>query len=129
MKQVIDTIELLSSAHITGEAVAQALRAAGDCEVEVTPLERDGAATEFLSIVIPGADPPRRNWASSAAWAASARPAVTGLVSDSDGAVVAIAAALKIMAMARQGDVLPAPCASAPTSARAPAPVRTIPCR
>ncbi len=29
MKHVIDTIELLSSAHITGEAVAEQLRAAG----------------------------------------------------------------------------------------------------
>ncbi|WP_445623211.1 universal stress protein [Lactiplantibacillus plantarum] len=42
MKQVIDTIELLSSAHVTGEAVAQVLREAGHCEVEVTRLERDG---------------------------------------------------------------------------------------
>ncbi|MFP3701790.1 DUF1177 domain-containing protein, partial [Burkholderia sp. SIMBA_013] len=48
MKQVIDTIELLSSAHVTGEAVAQVLREAGQCEVEVTRLERDGLATDFL---------------------------------------------------------------------------------
>ena len=73
MKQVIDTIELLSSAHVTGEAVAQVLREAGQCEVEVTRLERDGLATDFLSIVIPVPTPTRRNWASSAAWAASAR--------------------------------------------------------
>lgn len=108
MKQVIDAIELLSSAHITGEAVAQVLRAAGDCEVEVTPLARDGAATEFLSIVIPGADPAAPQLGIVGRLGGiGARPAVTGLVSDSDGAVVAIASALKIMAMARQGDVLP----------------------
>ena len=107
MKQAIDAIELLSSAHVTGEAVAGRLRAAGRCDVTVTRLERDGAATEFLSIVIPGADdsapqlhrrPPGRH---------RRRPAVTGLVSDSDGAVVAIAVAFKLMAMAAQGDVLP----------------------
>ncbi|KAG1251907.1 hypothetical protein G6F68_012039 [Rhizopus microsporus] len=108
MKQVIDTIELLSSAHITGEAVAQVLRDAGQCEVEVTRLERDGAATDFLSIVIPGADDTAPQLGIVGRLGGiGARPAVTGLVSDSDGAVVAIAAALKLMAMARQGDVMP----------------------
>ena len=72
MKQAIDAIELLSSAHVTGEAVAGRLRAAGRCDVTVTRLEQDGAATEFLSIVIPGADDSAPQLASSAAWAASA---------------------------------------------------------
>lgn len=108
MKQVIDTIELLSSAHITGDAVAKVLRDAGDCEVEVTRLERDGAATDFLSIVIPGLDASAPQLGIVGRLGGiGARPAVTGLVSDSDGAVVAIAAALKLMAMARQGDVMP----------------------
>ena len=73
MKQVIDTIELLSSAYVTGEAVAQVLREAGHCEVEVTRLERDGLSTDFLSIVIPGSDANAPQLASSAAWAASVR--------------------------------------------------------
>ena len=107
MKQAIDAIELLSSAHVTGEAVAGRLRAAGRCDVTVTRLERDGAATEFLSIVIPGADDSAPSWASGRLGGIGARPAVTGLVSDSDGAVVAIAVAFKLMAMAAQGDVLP----------------------
>ncbi|MGE8565821.1 MAG: DUF1177 domain-containing protein [Achromobacter sp.] len=108
MKQVIDTIELLSSAYITGDAVAKVLRDAGDCEVEVTRLERDGAATDFLSIVIPGLDASAPQLGIVGRLGGiGARPAVTGLVSDSDGAVVAIAAALKLMAMARQGDVMP----------------------
>jgi len=108
MKQVIDTIELLSSAHVTGESVAAVLRAAGRCEVEVTPLARDGLATDFLSIVIPGADASAPQLGIVGRLGGiGARPAVTGLVSDSDGAVVAIAAALKIMAMAARGDVLP----------------------
>ena len=108
MKQVIDTIELLSSAHVTGEAVAQVLREAGHCEVEVTRLERDGLSTDFLSIVIPGSDAnaPQLGIVGRLG-GIGARPAVTGLVSDSDGAVVAVATALKLMAMARQGDVLP----------------------
>ena len=108
MKQAIDAIELLSSAHVTGEAVAGRLRAAGRCDVTVTRLERDGAATEFLSIVIPGADDSAPQLGIVGRLGGiGARPAVTGLVSDSDGAVVAIAVAFKLMAMAAQGDVLP----------------------
>lgn len=107
MKHVIDTIELLSSAHITGQAVAELLRAAGNCEVTVTPLARDGLATEFLSIVIPGSDPDAPQLGIVGRLGGiGARPSVSGLVSDSDGAVVAIAAALKLMDMARKGDVL-----------------------
>ena len=107
MKHVIDTIELLSSAHITGEAVAEVLRAAGDCEVSVTPLARDGLATEFLSIVIPGSDPDAPQLGIVGRLGGiGARPSVSGLVSDSDGAVVAIASALKLMDMATKGDVL-----------------------
>ncbi|GAA5233899.1 DUF1177 domain-containing protein [Verticiella sediminum] len=107
MKHVIDVIEMLSSAHVTGETVAQALRAAGDCDVTVTALARDGAATEFLSIVIPGldADAPQLGIVGRLG-GIGARPAVTGLVSDSDGAVVALASAFQLLAMQRQGDVL-----------------------
>ncbi|VFR43861.1 hypothetical protein ANT2_1730 [plant metagenome] len=107
MKQVIDVIEMLSSAHVTGEQVAQALRAAGNCEVEVRTLARDGLSTDFLSIVIPGSDPEAPQLGIVGRLGGiGARPAVTGLVSDSDGAVVALAAAFKLMAMANHGDVL-----------------------
>jgi len=107
MKQVIDTIELLSSASVDGQTVAQALRAAGDCTVEVTTLARDGLSTDFLSIDIPGSDPDAPQMGIVGRLGGiGARPTVTGLVSDSDGAVVAIAAAFKLMAMARAGDVL-----------------------
>ncbi len=107
MKQVIDTIELLSSANVDGQTVAQALRTAGDCTVEVTTLARDGLSTDFLSIEIPGSDPDAPQMGIVGRLGGiGARPTVTGLVSDSDGAVVAIAAAFKLMAMARAGDVL-----------------------
>lgn len=107
MKHIIDTIELLSSATIDGATVADLLRAAGNCTVEVTRLARDGLSTDFLSIEIPGSDPDAPQMGIVGRLGGiGARPAVTGLVSDSDGAVVAIAAAFKLMAMARAGDVL-----------------------
>lgn len=108
MKQVIDVIEMLSSAHVTGNSVAGHLRAAGHCDVEVTNLSRDGLSTDFLSIVIPGLDESAPQLGIVGRLGGiGARPAVTGLVSDSDGAVVALAAAFKILDMAKQGDVLP----------------------
>jgi len=107
MKHVSDTIELLSSAHVTGEDVAAHLRALGDCRVTVTHLARGEAATDFLSIEIPGADPQAPCLGLVGRLGGiGARPAVTGLVSDSDGAVVVLAAAAKLMAMAARGDVL-----------------------
>ena len=107
MKHVIETIEMLSSASVTGAQVADALRAAGECHVEVTTLARDALSTDFLSIEIPGSDPAAPQLGIVGRLGGiGARPAVTGLVSDSDGAVVAIAAAFKLMTMARAGDVL-----------------------
>lgn len=110
MHHVSTMIELLSSAHVTGEAVAEQLRALGDCRVQVTPVARDGAATDFLAIEIPGldADAPRLGLVGRLG-GIGARPAVSGLVSDSDGAVVVLAAAAKMLDMARNGDAMPAP--------------------
>ena len=109
MKHVSEIIELLSSAHVTGEAVAQHLRPLGECRIEVTRLERGDAATDFLSIEIPGADlaAPRLGLVGRLG-GIGARPTVSGLVSDSDGAVVVLAAAAKILDMAQRGDPLPA---------------------
>lgn len=110
MHHVSSMIDLLSSAHVTGEDVAAHLRALGDCQVSVTTLARDGAATDFLSIEIPGLDAsaPRLGLVGRLG-GIGARPAVSGLVSDSDGAVVVLAAAAKMLDMARHGDPLPAP--------------------
>ncbi|MFI5444962.1 DUF1177 domain-containing protein [Polaromonas sp. UC242_47] len=108
MKHISDIIELLSSAHVTGEAVAQYLRDIGDCHVKVTRLERGEAATDFLSIEVPGLDPtaPRLGIVGRLG-GIGARPTMLGLVSDSDGAIVALGAAAKLLDMARRGDTLP----------------------
>lgn len=110
MHHVSTMIELLSSAHVTGQSVAAALRTHGDCSISITPLARDGAQTEFLSIEIPGLDPhaPRLGLVGRLG-GVGARPSVSGLVSDSDGAVVVLAAAAKMLDMARAGDAMPAP--------------------
>ncbi|MDW8010480.1 MAG: DUF1177 family protein [Sulfolobales archaeon] len=59
-----------------------------------------------------------------------ARPAYIGMVSDADGAVVALAAAYKIAEMSKRGDILPGDvtltthiCPNAPTRPHKPVPM------
>ncbi|WP_313303212.1 DUF1177 domain-containing protein [Diaphorobacter sp.] len=109
MKHVSTMIEMLSSAYVTGEQVAESLRSLGDCTVNVTHVAHDGAETDFISIEIPGQDEsaPRLGIIGRLG-GIGARPTVSGLVSDSDGAVVALASAAKMLDMARNGDRMPA---------------------
>jgi hypothetical protein len=68
------------------------------------------ASTDFVSCVIPGADPQLPALGVIGRLGGiGARPAVIGLVSDGDGAIVALATALKLADMAKAGDVLPGP--------------------
>lgn len=107
MKHVSHFIDLLSSAHVNGEAVAADLRRFGVGSVTVTPVSQDGVSTDFIAIEIPGtrADAPRLGIVGRLG-GIGARPSVIGLVSDSDGAVVALAAAAQIMEMHTRGDAL-----------------------
>ncbi|MGT2427679.1 DUF1177 family protein [Cupriavidus basilensis] len=110
MKQVIESIELLSAATVDGETVATLLRARGVADVTVTRVEEGGLYTDFLACTLPGLDPglPALGLVGRLG-GVGARPAVTGLVSDADGAIVAIATALKLADMAATGDVLAGP--------------------
>jgi Protein of unknown function (DUF1177) len=110
LTQVLEAIELLSSARITGAAVAEELRRRGVDDVTVEHVDGETASTDFVSCLVPGAESGRpilgivgRNGG------LGARPNAIGLVSDADGAIVAIASAFKLAAMAKEGDVLPGP--------------------
>lgn len=113
LRQVIEITEFLDSARVTGEAVATLLKRRGLERVRVTPVQGAKGSTDFVRMIIPG----RRG--KSAGGSAStlgvigrlggigARPAMIGLVSDADGAIAAIATALKLADMQAAGDVLP----------------------
>jgi hypothetical protein len=110
--QTQEAWDLLDSAHAAGEQVAAVLRARGaDCRV--TPITGERGSTDFIRAVIPGA---RGRSAGGEArtlgiigrlGGIGARPDRIGLVSDADGAITAIACALKLADMQRAGDVLP----------------------
>ena len=112
LKQVIEAYELLDSATVTGEAVAAALRQRG-LQVKVSLVQGERGSTAFLHTLVPGTDGKDSGGIAPTLGiigrlgGIGARPEVIGLVSDADGAMTAIACALKLGDMIAAGDRLP----------------------
>jgi hypothetical protein len=112
LKQSIEAYELLDSAQITGSAVVALLRERG-LRAEAIAVQDAKGATDFVRAILPGTE--GRSAGGSAPTlgiigrlgGVGARPAATGLVSDADGAITAIACALKLGDMAAADDLLP----------------------
>jgi len=113
LKQVIDVMELLDDAHITGEKVAAILKEHGLTDITVKEIKGSEGSTDFIKIRIPG-----KNGKTNGGKAPTlgvigrlggigARPEQIGLVSDSDGASTALSVAMKLADMQRKGDQLP----------------------
>ncbi|EGJ72804.1 hypothetical protein STTU_0014 [Streptomyces sp. Tu6071] len=138
LKYVLDLVELLDDPQANGKTVAEYLDAAAGAEgpsAQVTTVAGERGSTDFVSVRIPGS---RGRAAGGEArtlgivgrlGGIGARPEVTGLVSDADGAVSALAAAAKLLDMRRRGDVLPGDviiathiCPDAPTEPHDPVP-------
>ncbi|MFD4022012.1 DUF1177 domain-containing protein [Streptomyces sp. NPDC058576] len=138
LKYVLDIVELLDDPQVTGKTVVEYLDAAAGAEgssAQVTTVTGDQGSTDFVLVRIPGS---RGRTAGGSArtlgvvgrlGGLGARPEVTGLVSDADGAACAIATAAKLLDMRRRGDVLPGDvivathiCPDAPTEPHDPVP-------
>ncbi len=127
-KQVLEVYELLDSPNASGDRVASLFARRG-VGVDVQPVTSDEGHTDFVSGVIPGSGSGPMLGLIGRLGGVGARPARLGLVSDADGAITALAAALKLADMAREGDVLPGPvrfathiCPAAPTMPHEPTP-------
>jgi hypothetical protein len=139
-RHVIDAYDLLDDPSVSGEAVAEFLRAAGAREIEVSTVEGDKGSTDFIRVVVPGSAG-RRSGGSAPTLAVvgrlgglGARPEQIGFVSDGDGALVAVAAAAKLASMHSRGDVLAGDvvlathiCPDAPTRPHDPVPFMDSP--
>jgi hypothetical protein len=113
LKQVIEVMELLDSAKVSGKDVAALLNSRGLEDVTVKTLRGERGKTDFVSVKIPGTrgktakgDVPTLGILGRLG-GIGARPEMIGLVSDADGAVTAIATALKLADMRANGDTLP----------------------
>ena len=111
-RQVLDAFDLLDSARADGARVEQALRDAGVSQVTSTRAQGEQGSTDFVRALVPGTrgkhaggDAPTLGILGRLG-GVGARPERIGFVSDGDGALVAIACALKLGAMAINGDRL-----------------------
>ncbi|MEU5834866.1 DUF1177 domain-containing protein [Streptomyces diacarni] len=157
LKHVLDVIDLLDRPQADGHSLAAHLRgvldqaltqaghpdpatAAERVEISVTRVEGAKGGTDFVKVVVPG-----RSGSGAGGSAPTlgilgrlggvgARPERTGIVSDADGAVAALAAAAKLLDMYGRGDVLEGDvilsthvCPDAPTRPHDPVPFMDSP--
>lgn len=109
LKQCMDIFELLDRADVTGQDAAALMERYG-AAAAVQHIQGQRGETDFIRVCIPG-----ENGRSAGGPAPTigiigrlgglgARPAVTGFVSDGDGALCALAAGLKLAEMRAHGD-------------------------
>jgi len=120
LKQTLIAFELLDSATVNGNSIKELFAPYSELGVAVTvttvsnePPEDPSKTTDFVNILIPGISGKSRGGNSSTLGlvgrngAIGARPARIGMVSDADGPIGVIAAALKLADMKANGDHLP----------------------
>ena len=112
-KQVIDAFEILDAASANGDQVGTLWRDLGIDDVTVERAHGERGFTDFVKAVIPGSagrssggDAPTLGIIGRLG-GLGARPEQIGFVSDGDGALTAVAAAMKLGLMAQRGDRLP----------------------
>ena len=107
LKQVIDAYELLDDSRIDGSKVADFLRKRGLNHVEVKRAHGKKGYTDFIKVRVSGKERKAPTIGIIGRLGGiGARPERTGMVSDADGAVTALACALKLADMKAKGDVL-----------------------
>lgn len=114
MKYAIESYELLDSAKVCGEEVKSALVAAGvnANNIDVKRVQGPKGHTDFVKVWFNGSEGKRGGGKAPTLGIVGrlggigARPERIGLVSDADGAVSAVAIAMKIGRMAQVGDFL-----------------------
>jgi len=108
LREIIDVLDLLDDARVDGAAVEAFLCSAGATETRIERVHGDRGFTDFVRATI---EPEKRVGPTlgiiGRLGGIGARPDRLGLVSDADGAIVALACAAKLARMAARGDRLP----------------------
>ena len=112
LKYVTEICELLDDPAAGGGQVCDLLKERGLEQVGMRRVQGALGSTDFLQVGIPGKSGKTSSGAAPSLGiigrlgGIGARPSRTGMVSDADGAVVAVACALKLADMRRKGDLL-----------------------
>lgn len=113
LKQTLVALETLDNAFVTGEMVADLFKEYPNVQKDVVKVTGEKGSTDFIKITIPGSEGKLSGGTAPTVGiigrlgGIGARPSRIGLVSDADGAVAAVASALKLADMQVKGDVLP----------------------
>lgn len=135
LKELIDAYNLLDDPTINGMGVKKFLEGQGAQNLDVESLVDERGSTDIIKILVSGkqgasveGSAPTLGVIGTLA-GLGARPAVKGIVSDADGAITAIAVALKLVDMQNRGEHLEGDvivsthiCPSAPTEPHEPVP-------
>ena len=136
MKQLLEVFDILDDSAASGARMKDYLLSVNPAaNVEVFPLTGPKGSTDVIRVLIPG-----KNGKSSGRTAPTlgiigrlgglgARPAMTGFVSDGDGACTVLTVAAKLLDMQKKGDILEGDviiathiCPDAPTEPHDPVP-------
>ncbi len=136
----MELFDLLDKPSANGNEVADLFRSRGIENVVVTTLKGDKGTTDCIKVVIPGKKGRSKGGSVPTLGiigrlgGLGARPEMTGFVSDGDGALAALAAALKLGEMHANGDILEGDvvitthiCPDAPTREHFPVPFMDSP--
>lgn len=113
LRQTLDVLDVLDSGWASGALIADLFLRYPGVTVTFTRATGDTGGTDFVKVFIPGTSGKTLGGCSPTLGVVGrlggvgARPARIGMVSDGDGAVAALAAALKLADMAGKGDRLP----------------------
>jgi hypothetical protein len=113
LQQTLQVFELIDNAYVKGQDVVELFADYPSVKACTHRVSGEKGTTDFVRIEIPGSagkqsggDAPTLGIIGRLG-GIGARPTRIGLVSDGDGAIAAIASALKLAEMQRKGDVLP----------------------
>ena len=142
LTEVIEIFDLLDHSEVNGGVVSNLLKGEGAEGIVLKVVKDERGSTEVLKILIPGSRGSSKGGKAPTLGVVGtlagvgARPAVQGVVSDADGAITALACALKLLRMKKRGDNLEGDliitthvCPKAPTEPHDPFPFVRYPVR
>lgn len=140
IRQTMELFDILDSPDASGEKVRELFIKHGAENVKVLRIYGDKGSTDSITITVRGNHGKSKNGKHPTLGiigrlgGLGARPEMTGFVSDGDGALAALAAALKLVEMKKNGDILSGDviisthiCPNAPTQEHFPVPFMDSP--